>query len=102
MFKAIDTVCNGGVYFPDEVALSASRMAATIQHAGNQASQLSQRERQVLNMVVHGATSPEIALQLKLSVHTVDTYRSRIKSKIGAETTADLVKIAIRQGLVAS
>ena len=58
------------------------------------------RVRQVLDMVVHGATSPEIALQLKLSVHTIDTYRSRIKSKIGAETTADLVKIAIRHGLV--
>lgn len=102
LFEAIQVVCDGGVYFPDEVAISASRVAETLQHAAGQGNQLSQRERQVLDMVVHGATSPEIALQLNLSVHTVDTYRSRIKTKIGAETTADLVKIAIRQGLVPS
>ncbi len=100
LFEAIQAVCDGGVYFPDEVAISASQVAESLQHSASQGSQLSQRERQVLNMVVHGATSPEIAVQLKLSVHTVDTYRSRIKSKIGAETTADLVKIAIRHGLV--
>lgn len=100
LFEAIQVICDGGVYFPDEVALSASQVAETLQHSANSGNQLSQRERQVLDMVVRGATSPEIALQLKLSVHTIDTYRSRIKSKIGAETTADLVKIAIRQGLV--
>jgi DNA-binding NarL/FixJ family response regulator len=100
LFEAIEAVSGGGVYFPAEVSFSASEVAESLHHSPNAMSQLSQRERQVLDMVVHGATSLEIASQLKLSVHTVDTYRSRIKSKVGAENTADLVKIAIRQGLV--
>jgi two-component system, NarL family, nitrate/nitrite response regulator NarL len=102
LFEAIQAVSDGGVYFPAEVSFSASEVAESLYQSSNATNQLSQRERQVLDMVVHGATSLEIASQLKLSVHTVDTYRSRIKSKIGAENTADLVKIAIRQGLVDS
>ena len=101
LFEAIQVVYEGGVYFPTEISLSANQVAETLYQSPNPSDLLSQRERQVLNMVVHGATSPEIASQLKLSVHTIDTYRSRIKNKIGAENTADLVKIALRQGLVA-
>jgi DNA-binding NarL/FixJ family response regulator len=100
LFKAIEVVAGGGVYFPSEVSLTASEIAETLYQPPSSAQQLSQRERQVLEMVVHGATSPEIAALLNLSVNTVDTYRSRVKSKVGAENTAELVKIAIRQGLV--
>ncbi len=102
LLEAIQVVSDGGVYFPAEVTLSASQVAETMHREPSATQVLSQREQQVLDLVVHGSTSPEIASQLKLSVHTVDTYRSRIKTKVGAENTADLVKIAIRQGLVAS
>jgi DNA-binding NarL/FixJ family response regulator len=60
---------------------------------------LSCRERQVLQLVVEGATSASIASRLTLSPKTVDTYRSRIMEKLGLHDIPSLVKFAIQQGL---
>lgn len=60
---------------------------------------LSNRERQVLQLVVEGATSAHIAEQLGLSPKTVETYRSRIMHKLCLHDTPSLVKFAIQQGL---
>ena len=101
LFEAIRVVNDGGAYFPAEASPSGSQVARMIYQSSKQTNLLSERERQVLAMVVNGASSREIGERLHLSVHTVDTYRSRIRTKMGAETMAELVKIAIRQGLVA-
>ena len=61
---------------------------------------LSQRERQILKLVADGKTSREIAERLSISPKTVDTYRSRLMSKIGVKNLAGLVKFAIRHGLI--
>jgi DNA-binding NarL/FixJ family response regulator len=60
---------------------------------------LSTREREVLQLVVEGRTSAEIAQVLSLSPKTVDTYRSRLMSKLEIDTLPELVKFAIRHGL---
>ena len=60
---------------------------------------LSVRERQVLQLVVDGNSTAEIARSLLLSPKTVETYRSRIKQKLNLRTLPDLVKFAIRYGL---
>jgi DNA-binding CsgD family transcriptional regulator len=60
---------------------------------------LSGREREVLMMVVQGGTSKEIAAGLRLSPKTVETYRSRIMTKLGVDDLAGLVRFAIRHGL---
>lgn len=60
---------------------------------------LSNRERQVLQLVVEGATSAQIAGQLALSPKTVETYRSRIMQKLGLHDTPSLVKFALQHGL---
>ncbi len=60
---------------------------------------MSKREREVLIAVVDGGTSKEIAATLSLSPKTVDTYRSRVMSKLGIEDLAGLVRFAIRYGL---
>lgn len=60
---------------------------------------LSNRERQVLQLVVEGATSAHIAKQLALSPKTVETYRSRIMQKLGLHDTPSLVKFALQHGL---
>lgn len=52
---------------------------------------LSERERQILDLIAAGHTNKEVAKQLNLSVRTVENHRSRIKSKLGALTRADLV-----------
>ena len=61
---------------------------------------LSQREREILKLVADGKTSREIAERLSISPKTVDTYRSRLMSKIGVKNLAGLIKFAIRHGLI--
>lgn len=60
---------------------------------------LSDRELQVLRMVVDGHTSAQIAAQLSLSPKSIDTYRSRVMAKLEVGDMPTLVKFAIRHGL---
>ena len=57
------------------------------------------RERQVLELIVDGYSSVEVATTLALSPKSVDTYRSRIMRKLGIGDLPGLVKFAIRHGL---
>lgn len=63
---------------------------------------LSARERQVLQLVVEGQSSAEIAATVHLSPKTVETYRGRFMKKLGANNVTDLVKFAIEHGLTPS
>jgi PAS domain S-box-containing protein len=60
---------------------------------------LSDRERQVLQLIVDGHTSAEVGERLGLSPKSIDTYRSRLMSKLGIDDLPALVKFAIRHGL---
>ncbi len=60
---------------------------------------LSPREREVLQLVVEGKSSVEIAEILFLSPKTVETYRSRIMEKLGIHDLPGLVKFAIQHGI---
>ena len=61
---------------------------------------LSKREREILQLVVEGRSSSEIAEQLVLSPKTVESYRSRVMKKLGIEDLPSLVKFAIRHGII--
>jgi two-component system, NarL family, response regulator NreC len=60
---------------------------------------LSEREREVLQFVVEGKSSADIATRLGLSPKTVETYRSRLMQKLGVPNLPALVKFAIQHGL---
>jgi len=60
---------------------------------------LSQREREILQLVAEGRSSAEIAGKLSLSPKTVDSYRSRLMRKLQINDVPGLVKFAIRHGL---
>lgn len=60
---------------------------------------LSAREREVLRYTVEGRTIAETAQQLGLSPKSVETYRSRMMTKLGIEDLPALVKFAIRHGI---
>jgi DNA-binding NarL/FixJ family response regulator len=62
---------------------------------------LSSREREILQLVVEGKTSAEIAETLFISPKTVETYRSRLMQKLGITDIPSLVKFAILHGLTA-
>ena len=63
---------------------------------------LSARERQVLQLVVEGHSSAEIAEIVNLSPKSVDTYRSRLMRKLGVADLTALVKFAVEHGLTPS
>jgi DNA-binding NarL/FixJ family response regulator len=61
---------------------------------------LSQRERRVLELVAQGHTNQRVADRLSVSVKTVETYRARIREKLGLQTRVDLVRFALETGLL--
>ena len=83
--------------------LSPSIEAAMLEAGGSAArgpvESLSTRERQVLQLVVEGGSSAEIARTVHLSPKTVETYRSRLMKKLGVHDVTALVKFAVQHGL---
>ncbi len=67
---------------------------------GERGSGLTQRELQILQLIVDGKSNKEIADQLELSVNTVAVHRANIMDALGIHKTAELVVYAIRNGLV--
>lgn len=61
---------------------------------------LSSRQLEVLRLIAQGKRMKEIAAQLKISVRTVEDHKSQLLAALGAKSTADLVKFAVRQGLL--
>lgn len=62
--------------------------------------QLTAREQQVLKMLAEGHTAPEIADMLDLSVKTIDGYRSNLMRKLDLHNRVELVKYALRRGII--
>jgi DNA-binding NarL/FixJ family response regulator len=63
---------------------------------------LSDREREVLTLIAEGASSKQIADKLHLSVSTVDTHRKSLLRKLQVHNTAELIRLAITEGLIDS
>jgi two-component system, NarL family, response regulator NreC len=61
---------------------------------------LSSREREVLQLIAEGKTNKEIATRLNLSVYTVDSHRGKVMDKLNLHSTGELVRFAVRHGLV--
>jgi two-component system response regulator NreC len=69
-------------------------------HVSNPIDLLSSREREVLQMLAEGKTNKEIASILNLSVYTVDAHRGRIMEKLNLHSINELVRFALRNGLI--
>ena len=69
-------------------------------HVTNPIDLLSSREREVLQMLAEGKTNKEIATVLNLSVYTIDAHRGRIMEKLNLHSINELVRFAVRNGLI--
>jgi DNA-binding NarL/FixJ family response regulator len=63
---------------------------------------ISDRERQVLQLVAEGKTTKEIAALLGISVKTAESHRSNMMEKLDIHDTAGLVRYAVRKGIIQS
>ena len=61
---------------------------------------LTPREREILQLVAEGYSSPEVAEKLFISPRTVDTHRSNLMAKLGLKNQTELVQYALRRGLI--
>jgi two-component system, NarL family, response regulator NreC len=61
---------------------------------------LTTREREVLQMIAEGKTNKEIATSLNLSVYTIEAHRGRVMEKLNLHSTGELVRFAVRSGLI--
>lgn len=99
MLAAITTVHEGGRYIGAEVA----RKMAMHHIPGGASSpfeRLSDRELQVMMMVIRGAKVTEISEKLFISTKTVNTYRYRVFEKLGVKNDVELTHLAMRHGII--
>lgn len=99
VIAAIHAVHAGRRYLSQRISAPALDDYAKQRGPESPLERLSARERQVLELIVEGHTSAEVAAQLGVSPKSVDTYRSRLMAKLGIEDLPALVKFAIRHGM---
>lgn len=106
LIKAIDVVCEGATYLDAQVAqavinqLKAPAPAPKTATPAIPAGTLSERELEVLRLIVDGYSNPDIAKALYLSEHTVKTYVRGILNKLLVNDRVQAAVVALRSGLV--
>ncbi|MGL0815005.1 response regulator [Vibrio vulnificus] len=98
MVQAIKTVNQGSTYFCESV--TQTLFTQEIVPAAQRPNPLSRREEAVLRLVAQGHSSKKIATLLEISYRTVETHRHNIKHKLDLNSTAELAKYALEQGLI--
>ena len=101
LMEAIKVVARGQVFLPPKATtLLLQRYKAAEAEEGVGLHDLSTREQEVLALTAEGFSSREIGKKLFISPKTVDTYRSRIMDKLGLSHRSELVRFALRVGLL--
>jgi len=96
LVQAVKIVMDGGSF----VTPSVQEKLRKLQAEGRPATLLSKREREVIKLIAEGRSSKEIARLMDISPRTVDTYRKRLMEKLDLHTLADVVRYAVRTGMI--
>jgi DNA-binding NarL/FixJ family response regulator len=97
--KGIQTVANGGTYFGPNVAALLLNVV-TNPGAASSHDMLTDREREILQLVAESYSTKEIAAKLGISVKTVDNHRTNLMRKLDLHDVASLTRYAIEIGLI--
>ena len=101
LVAAVRAVVKGGSYFSPPVAKEIVETLRTPQRASAEPfSVLSSREREVLQLIAEGLSAKEIARDLGISTKTVEAHRTSVMRKLGARKATELVRYALRHGLI--
>jgi two-component system NarL family response regulator len=96
LLQGIRSVAYGKHYLCQEIA------SMLVKPQGGAETQLGRREIEVLQLLVDGSTSAEIADRLHIATSTVEVHRRNIMRKLDLHSVAELTKYAIRQGLISA
>jgi DNA-binding NarL/FixJ family response regulator len=98
LVAAVRAISQGQGYISPEV--SEGVLTDYRRHVTDPIDLLTGREREVLQLIAEGKTNKEIAQALNLSVYTVDAHRGRIMEKLNLHSTGEIVRFAMRSGLI--
>jgi two-component system response regulator NreC len=98
LINAVRAVAKGDGYISPGV--SDAVLSDYRRHVTDPLDLLTSREREVLQMIAESKTNKEIAVALNLSVYTVEAHRGKIMEKLNLHSTGELVRFAVRHGLV--
>ncbi len=102
LIRAVTTVGSGEKYLSPaiaEIVIDSATRPKEPAPPESPCSELTTREREVLQLIAEGASSKEIAQKLSIAVSTVETHRRQIGEKLNLRSVAELTKYAIRAGL---
>jgi DNA-binding NarL/FixJ family response regulator len=97
---AIRSVARGEIFLSPKVSRPVIDEYIRRTHASRPGDNLSARQRQVLQLIAEGKTVKQVALELGISVKTVETHRSQLMDRLNIHDVAGLVRYAIKMGLV--
>lgn len=97
--KGLETVANGGTYFGPAVAALLRDVVAN-PDASSASDFLTDREREILQLVAESHSTREIAAKLGISVKTVDNHRTNLMRKLNLHDVASLTRYALEVGLI--
>jgi DNA-binding NarL/FixJ family response regulator len=101
LISALRTVSRGETFlYPAVATVIVEEIHRQAESPAPATEALTPREKEILVHVAQGETGPQTAAALSLSVKTVEWHRANLMNKLDAHTTADLVRYAIRHGLV--
>jgi two-component system response regulator NreC len=98
LVAAVRAIAKGEGYISP--AVSDAVLSDYRKHVTDPLDLLTGREREVLQSIAEGKTNKEIATALNLSVYTVEAHRGRIMEKLNLHSTGELVRFALRNGLI--
>jgi len=101
LLEAIRTVLNGGIYLSSKITgvVVDDYVKRLTTKYEPEAPDLTEREREVLQLMAEGRSTKQIALQLHVSGKTIESNRRNIMDKLGIHSVAELTKYAVREGL---
>lgn len=103
--RAVHAVYRGKPFFSPEIAqvlLEDYVRSLQQKHLQDSYELLTEREKQVLNLLAHGKSNKEVAASLDLSINTVETHRNSLMKKLNLHNTAEIVLYAVRKKIVLS
>ena len=103
LLQAVEEAANGRSFFSPAIAramLDDYRRQATDKGTGNRYELLSEREREIFQLIAEAKTNKEIAALLSVSPSTVETHRAHIMEKLDVHSAAEIVLYAVRRGVI--
>jgi two-component system response regulator NreC len=100
LVSAVRTVMHGGTVFSSSVSRILAESPASSGSFSRSVDHLTSREKEVFLLLAEGRTPTEVAGSLFVSPKTVHTHRQHIMEKLGLRTTTELIRFALREGLI--